>query len=545
MTFQPGQIPVGRVLGGGWRVLRPLGRATPRSALYAVEQQSTGRTCVLRVLDPELVAKPEGRERFGELCRARAGVRSAHVVDLIDAGVDDRTKAPWFAITFQDGPTLAERVAKAPLDEGDVFDVMGQVAQALQAIHGVGMAYGRLDPNAVMLVEGETFGGDFTARVLDFWTHAWLRESFGAKERASSLLWMSPEHAFGDEAATPADDVWSFGLLAFFAFTGRSYWRAAGDDDAIKRAAVEAELKDGALDPPSVRAESLGVRRALPEGFDDWFLRCVARDPEARFETVAAAGEALEALYGDDDEEEGDDEGDDEVPVRAAPRAVSAPRSSPRAAPAAAGEPFAQRLMRSPDLYIPVLMVLLLGGALAIRARMMRNRAGVPSANVAAAPSTAGNAAAAPGAPTPPPDQPTRTPTISDAALTQLVTALGEGRGSPAWVTAMNDDAFSVAQAERLVTAFRRAGWDVKPLQRTSLRLRPGLYLFAADTSPPEYVQTLATALSTAGLSAAFRQGYREYAEEQRRTRPDFRGFLSEEGQSFVLVVGRGEVAAQ
>jgi hypothetical protein len=58
-------------------------------------------------------------------------------------------------------------------------------------------------------------------------------------------------------------------------------------------------------------------------------------------------------------------------------------------------------------------------------------------------------------------------------------------------------------------------------------------------------VQTLATALTNAGLSAAFRQGYREYAEEQRRTRPDFRGFLSEEGQSFVLVVGRGEVPAQ
>ncbi len=500
---------------------------------------------MLRVLDPELVAKPDGRERFGELCRARAGVRSAHVVDLIDAGVDERTKAPWFAISFQDGPTLAERVAKTPLDEGDVFDVMGQVAQALHAIHGVGMAYGRLDPSAVMLVEGETFGGDFTARVLDFWTHAWLRESFGPKERASSLLWMSPEHAFGDGAATPADDLWSFGLLAFFAFTGRSYWRAAGDDDAIKRSAVEAELKDGALDPPSARAESLGVRRALPEGFDDWFLRCVSRDPEARFESVAAAGEALEALYGDDDDSDDDEEGEDDAPVRPAPRAVSTPRSSPRAAPATASEPFAQRLMRSPDLYIPVLMVLLLGGALALRARVMRNRAGVPSSTVAAAPSTAGNAAAAPGTPTPPADQPTRTPTISDAALTQLVTALGEGRGSPAWVTAMADDAFSVAQAERLVTAFRRAGWDVKPLQRTSLRLRPGLYLFAADTSPPEYVQTLATALTNAGLSAAFRQGYREYAEEQRRTRPDFRGFLSEEGQSFVLVVGRGEVPAQ
>ncbi|MFO0627746.1 MAG: hypothetical protein U0325_19210 [Polyangiales bacterium] len=311
-------------------MLRPLGRPSPHSALYAVEQQSTGRTCVLRVLDPELVAKPEGRERL-ELCRARAGVRSAHVVDLIDAGVDDRTKAPWFALAHLDGTTLTARVAKNALDDDDVFDLLGQVAQALHAIHGVGMAYGRLDPNAVVLVDGETFGGDFSARVLDFWTHAWLRESFGPKERASSLLWMSPEHAFGDGPATAADDVWTYGLLAFYAFTGRSYWRAAADDDVIKRATVEAEVKESELEPPSVRAEALGVRRALPEGFDDWFRRCVTRDVEARFESLAAAGEALEALYDGDDEDEGDEEDEDEalrVPPRA-PRPAGDPAGGP------------------------------------------------------------------------------------------------------------------------------------------------------------------------------------------------------------------------
>ena len=129
--------------------------------------------------------------------------------------------------------------------------------------------------------------------------------------------------------------------------------------------------------------------------------------------------------------------------------------------------------------------------------------------------------------------------------VTQLVESLGEGRGSPAWVTAMADDAFSVAQAERILDALRRAGWDVKPLRRTAMRLRPGYYLFAAEEQPPAYVETLASALNRAGLDPAYRQGYRAYAEEMRRTRPDFRGFAMEEGQSFVLVVGRGPAASQ
>lgn len=527
-------------------MLRPLGRSTPRSALFAVEQQSTGRSCALRVLDPELVAKPDGRERFSELCRARASVRSAHVVDLLDAGVDERTKSPWFAMPLLDGMTLRERVAKEPLGREDAFDVLGQVAQGLGAIHAVGMAYGRLDPSAVMLIEGEQFGATLSAKVLDFWSHAWLREVYGAKERAASLLWMAPEHHA--EPATPAGDVWTFGLLAFYAFTGRSYWLAAADDDVIKRVAVEAEVRDGEIVAASARAEELGVADALPEGFDAWFSRCVDRDPEGRFGSISAAGEALDALFAPDDEEGDEAEG---PPLVKRPRPAVSPRveqqSSPHLrAPSAPAGSFMQRVSRSPDLYIPVLMVALLGGALMLRARVLRNRArGVAAPTVAAAAPSAPNAAPSTAAPSPPPDQPTSTPAISDAAVTQLATALAEGRGSPAWVTAMDGDAFSVAQAERLLTALRRAGWDAKPLQRTSLRLRPGLYLFAADTSPPEYVQTLATALTTAGLNVASRQGYREYAEEMRRTRPEFRSFLTEEGQSFVLVVGRGEVAAQ
>lgn len=553
MAFQPGQIPVGRVVGGAWRVVRPLGRATPRSALFVVEQQSTGRACALRVLDPALIAKSEGRERFTELCRLRASLRSVHVVDLLDAGVDERTKAPWFAMPLLEGPTLEERVARGALSEDDALDLLSQVAAALSAVHGASVACGRLDPASVILVEGDYAGAPFTARVLDFWTHAWLREE-GVAERTAASLWMAPELIGAEGPATVAGDVWSFGLLAFYALCGRAYWRSASDGDRLKRADIDAEVRDAPLAPARERAEALGARRRLPEGFDAWFSRCVDRDPAARFESVDAAMQELDALFGGGSADEtAGDAGDDETEpeeaevIRARPRPAAPVRAVSKPSPAPAG-PLLARVRRSPDVLVPVLLVALLGGALALRARVMRNRArrAAPPPVAAAPAQNSGGTVAAGTAPAQDnADLPSRTGEITDAMVTQLVESLGEGRGSPAWVTAMADDAFSVAQAERILDALRRAGWDVKPLRRTAMRLRPGYYLFAAEEQPPAYVETLASALNRAGLDPAYRQGYRAYAEEMRRTRPDFRGFAMEEGQSFVLVVGRGPAASQ
>jgi len=189
--------------------------------------------------------------------------------------------------------------------------------------------------------------------------------------------------------------------------------------------------------------------------------------------------------------------------------------------------------MRSSDIVVPVALVAVLGGALAIRAKVMRDRARLPATTTTAPATTAS------------PVPPVLTQAVTDTVVGQLVEALGAGRGSPVWITAMADDPFSVAQAERLMDVFRRAGWDVKPLRRTAMRLRPGYYLFAAEEEPPTYVDTIVSALNGAGLAPAYNRGYRAFTEEMRRTRPEFRGFAFEEGQSFLLVVGRGPTPAQ
>jgi hypothetical protein len=129
---------------------------------------------------------------------------------------------------------------------------------------------------------------------------------------------------------------------------------------------------------------------------------------------------------------------------------------------------------------------------------------------------------------------------LGEAAVTTLLRVLGEAPpGSPAWVTARADDAGAIARAEAIVSVLARAGWNVKKNDRTSVPVRQGVFVYAADDEPPAFVRTVHRALGEIGLSPTFATGYRSYYEEMMRTKPGYQGFALAPDQSFILVFGR------
>ncbi|MEI8255628.1 MAG: hypothetical protein WCJ30_08155, partial [Deltaproteobacteria bacterium] len=86
------------------------------------------------------------------------------------------------------------------------------------------------------------------------------------------------------------------GLLAFWMLTGKYYWRAAQSRDVGQAESILHEKLYEPIEAASKRAGLLGVADRLPEGFDEWFRRCVARDPDDRFADAASAFEGLRAV---------------------------------------------------------------------------------------------------------------------------------------------------------------------------------------------------------------------------------------------------------
>jgi len=515
---------------GSIRVVRSLHSASARRALYLAEQTGIGRACALRVLDPRLISSAAGKARFEELRALRARIKSDHVVDVVAAGVDRTTGAPWFALDHLEGETLTAHAA-APLPPTEVIEILWQVAHGLAAIHEAGQVHGALDPSSIIVATSRYAGSDYTVTLLDFWTASWLRSADANAEgtEVAALFWSAPEQTEPGSAVTAAADVWAFGLLAFRLLTGKIYWKSAAQPEQATPVGVLKEVSVADLPRASRRAAELGVEAALPEGFDGWFARCVARPVDDRFQSVAEAVGALEPIL------------DREAPVTAAraPKRVAGPGIKHHFRSLYAWA-------RSTDVVVPAVLAALLLVAFGVRghsrARWPWSRTR-PSAPIAAALPSPSLPPAPAAVPTPDAGPPAPQPVnLTESGAQAIATRLGSiPRGSPVWITVAAADPAAEALGQRLLGIFERAGWRTHPLGHSEVRARPGIFLFAAEEQSPSYVETVERALTDAHLSPTVARGYRSFYAEMRRDNPNYRGFPFEADQTFLIVLGRGQ----
>ncbi len=165
------------------------------------------------------------------------------------------------------------------------------MAHALDAAHRVGVVHRDLKPENVFIAESRRADAVRTVKLLDFGIAKVLgdtRRSTAASGVIGTALWMAPEQF--EQRVSPSVDVWTFGLLVYFALVGRPYWDSAPQSLFAVLDEVRQEVRD-----PRARARRQ-AGRALPEGFDAWFARCTAVDPRRRFVRAGEAHAALVAL---------------------------------------------------------------------------------------------------------------------------------------------------------------------------------------------------------------------------------------------------------
>lgn len=286
----------GDVFAGDFRVERALS-VGGMGAVYVAEQLSTGRQRALKLMLPQLVSDPRLRERFEQEARISARIPSEHVVDVVAAGVDHDTGAPWLAMELLDGEDLGARIARERgLSHATTLEVARQLAHALGAAHEAGIVHRDLKPENLFVANAKRTGVPFTLKVLDFGIAKVVAEvDKGLTAAVGSPLWMAPEQAERGGAIGPETDVWAVGLIVFHALTGQLFWRAAADPGAT----VAGLLREIILDPmptASERARELGAGARLPSGFDAWLAQSVNRAPKARYANARRQLEDLEAL---------------------------------------------------------------------------------------------------------------------------------------------------------------------------------------------------------------------------------------------------------
>ncbi|MEB8341680.1 serine/threonine-protein kinase [Streptomyces endophyticus] len=183
-----------------------------------------GRTVAVKIVHPHFALDDEFRARFKREVQAARRVGGAWTAPVLDADPD--AEVPWVATGYVAGPSLTQAAGDgAGLPEHSVRVLGAGLAEALAAVHGLGLVHRDVKPSNVLL----TLDGP---RLIDFGI---ARATDGTASLTSTGVsigspgYMSPEQILG-KGVTGAADVFSLGAVLVYAAVGSSPF--TGDSSA-------------------------------------------------------------------------------------------------------------------------------------------------------------------------------------------------------------------------------------------------------------------------------------------------------------------------
>jgi serine/threonine protein kinase len=210
--------PIGRVLGGTWRIESVLGRGGTSTVFAATHVKKRTRGA-LKLLHPELSNNPKVVKMLLSEARSVAAIEHPGTVTVLDEGLADDGRA-FLVFELLVGQTLEdlrqERGGRVPLEE--MMPIGDAVMDALRAVHEAGVVHRDLKPANIFVLEG---GG---VKLLDF-GFAKLRgyTADAAQNVFGTPSYMPPEQALGVAKKVDAQsDVWALGATLFHALSGES-----------------------------------------------------------------------------------------------------------------------------------------------------------------------------------------------------------------------------------------------------------------------------------------------------------------------------------
>ncbi|HET6146177.1 MAG TPA: serine/threonine-protein kinase [Polyangia bacterium] len=275
------QVPAApQVLAGKYRLVRQLG-AGGMGTVWLADHLTLHCPVAIKLIDPDVASDSRFRARFMHEARAAAALRSPHVVQILDYGVDGAT--PYIAMELLEGESLADRLQRTgPLSPPDTARLMTQVGRALSRAEEAGIVHRDLKPANIFLVHNDE---EELAKVLDFGIAKHTAPAGSGTglppTTESGALWgtrsyMSPEQAGGAKVVDARSDVWALGLIAFECLLGERAYHGETIGEFL-------EALFGR--PPPVPSE----RGPVPAGFDAWFARACAYAAAERFPSAREA----------------------------------------------------------------------------------------------------------------------------------------------------------------------------------------------------------------------------------------------------------------
>jgi serine/threonine-protein kinase len=308
---------IGRLIGGRYRLIAPLGEGGMATLWRAVDEQ-LDREVAVKLLREQFGSDPGFAARFKQEARSAGSLSHPNIVPVYDYGTDGTDGTQFIVMQLIEGQDLSSILReRTVVATDDAVRVAIGVASALEVAHRRGIVHRDVKPGNILITD------DGDVKVTDFGIARAVSEASMTVTGTTlgSVHYFSPEQARGDEV-TGASDVYALGIVLYEMLTGRRPFEgdsAAGV--ALKR------LNEDPLPPTA--------HRPVPAGLSAIVMRALEREPAKRYPDAGSFAEALRVWQRD-------------PAAGAAVAAAAPPGVAPKPAPVPPSPPAGE-----PTVYVP------------------------------------------------------------------------------------------------------------------------------------------------------------------------------------------------
>lgn len=284
----------GDLVGGDYRLGRPIGRGGMGAVFLAEHKLIPGTQYALKLLYPHLVNQ-EAWHRFQVEARVLARLDHPGIVKVYNFGID-KSKAdaecPFYVMEYLDGESLASCIKHSEMRRLEVSRSLSltiAVAQALDFSHRHGVIHRDVKPSNIIVLEN---GAMTAVKLVDFGIakevqkEGLFQASPSAQQYATAAgaifgtpYYLSPEQASGGELGEvdKRSDIYSLGCTLFECLTGRPPFVG---ESAFETVSMH-------VSSPVPRLSDIDKSNQFEEDLERIVSLALAKSPQMRYQSMA------------------------------------------------------------------------------------------------------------------------------------------------------------------------------------------------------------------------------------------------------------------
>lgn len=203
---------IGKIISH-YKILEEIGSGG-MGIVYKAEDTNLKRYVALKFLPPELTRDKDARERFIQEAQSASALDHPNIYTIHEIARTADSQM-FIAMSYYQGETLKEKIAKGPIEPNIAIDILKQITRGLSKAHEKGIVHRDIKPaNIFITIDG-------TVKILDFGLAKLSGQTQLTKagDTLGTVAYMSPEQTRSDDADLRTD-IWSLGVILYEMLTG-------------------------------------------------------------------------------------------------------------------------------------------------------------------------------------------------------------------------------------------------------------------------------------------------------------------------------------